>query len=52
MQYIQYTVLTQLCVQQLILKDISQHILQLHVSACFYGDLVFRKHCQLYTIHF
>jgi len=32
--------------------DISHHISQLHVSARFYGDLVFKKTCQSYTIPF
>jgi len=31
--------LTQLCVKQLLLKDISHSISQLHVSAHFYGAI-------------
>jgi hypothetical protein len=34
---------TQLSIKQLLLKDISHYISQLHVSARFYGDLVFNK---------
>jgi len=32
--------LTQLSIKQLLLKDISHHIAQLHVSALFYGAIL------------
>jgi len=35
--------LIQLFIKQLLLQDISRHISHLHVSARFYGDIVFKK---------